>query len=138
MSAVQETLTRVGVQFNRFESVAWRYMRISGVLLIPLAFGHLFIMHILNSVYAIDYHWVIETRWAYIGWRLYDAALLWLAGAHGALGMRHVIKDYVRNPRASLALSLGVALFMAFLLTLGSIALIGAPYEPVPGVPPVE
>lgn len=138
MSAIQDTIQQVGVQINRFESVAWRYMRWSGLALLPLAFGHLLIMHVLNSVYVIDYQWVIETRWAYVGWRVYDAALLWLAGIHGALGMRHVIKDYVHNPRASLALSLGVALLMVFLLVLGSVALIGAPFEPAPGVPPVE
>lgn len=137
MSAVQDTFSRVGTQINRFESLAWRYMRLSGILLVPLVFGHLAIMHVINSVYVIDYEWVIEARWAYLGWRIYDAVMLWLAGAHGALGLRNVIKDYVRNPRVSFALSLGVALLMAFLLILGSIALIGAPFEPVADVPPV-
>lgn len=138
MSAVQDTFARAGVQINRFESIAWRYMRLSGILLIPLVFGHLAIMHVINSVYVIDYEWVIEARWAYLGWRIYDAAMLWLAGFHGALGLRHVIKDYVHNPRWSFALSAAVAAFMVFLLILGSIALIGAPFEPVTGVPPVE
>jgi len=116
---------------RRFESTAWRYMRLSGVLLIPLAFIHLGIMHIINSVYVIDYHWVIEKRWAFLGWRIYDAFLLWFAGFHGFNGLRYVINDYVTNRGLKTALMVVLVLLMIFVLIVGSIALIGAPVRPV-------
>ena len=36
----------------------WLFMRISGLVLVVLAIGHLIIMHLINSVEIIDYHWV--------------------------------------------------------------------------------
>ncbi|HEC22516.1 MAG TPA: succinate dehydrogenase [Chloroflexi bacterium] len=113
--------------YNRFETLAWRYMRLSGVLIIPLVFGHLAIVHLINSVATIDYQWVVETRWAYLGWRLYDAFLLWFAGLHGFNGLRTVINDYVHNRTANRVLNYGAALFLILVLALGSIALIGTP-----------
>ena len=40
------------------ELVAWLFMRFSGVLLLFLALGHLFIMHVINSIHEIDYDFV--------------------------------------------------------------------------------
>ena len=114
-----------------FEATAWRYMRLSGVLLVPLAFIHLLIMHILNSVYVIDYQWVIEKRWAFLGWRIYDAFLLWFAGFHGFNGLRYVINDYVSNKGLKTTFMVLLVLFMIFVLIVGSIALIGSPLRPV-------
>ncbi len=116
---------------NRFESAAWRYMRGSGILLIPLAFIHLGIMHLINSVYSIDYHWVIEKRWAFLGWRIYDAFLLWFAGLHGFNGLRYVINDYVHHAALKRALQVAGVIVMIFVLVVGSVALIGAPLQPL-------
>ena len=115
---------------NRSETWWWRYMRWSGVLLLPLAFGHLAIMHLINSVAAINYEWVIETRWSLLGWRIYDAFLLWFAGLHGYRGALYVVNDYVRAPGLSRTLKIVLAVLMAFVLLVGSIALIGAPFQP--------
>ncbi len=123
--------TRTAPQTNRFETFVWRYTRWSGVLLIPLVFGHLAIMHIINSVYAIDYQWVIAERWARLGWRIYDAFLLWLAGLHGFNGLRVVINDYAHSPALNRMLKVILVLLMIFILVLGSIALIGAPLRPL-------
>lgn len=115
---------------NRRETWWWRYMRWSGVLLIPLAFGHLAIVHLINSVAAINYEWVVETRWSLLGWRIYDAFLLWFAGLHGYRGAVYVINDYVRGASLNRALKILMAVLMAFVLLLGSIALIGTPFPP--------
>lgn len=107
----------------------WRYMRWSGVLLIPLAFGHLAIVHLINSVAIINYEWVIETRWSLVGWRLYDAFLLWFAGLHGYRGFVNVINDYVHNRTWHGVLRIGMIVLMVGALLLGTIALIGSPFE---------
>jgi succinate dehydrogenase / fumarate reductase membrane anchor subunit len=120
-------MTTIPQTHNRFETLAWRYTRLSGVLIIPLAFGHLAIVHLINSVAVIDYQWVVETRWAFLGWRLYDAFFLWFAGLHGFNGLRMVIGDYVHQPGLKRALTVGAALLLIALLALGSIALIGTP-----------
>lgn len=120
-------------QGSRFEVLAWKYMRWSGVLLIPLAFGHLAIMHVINSVYVVDYHWVIEKRWALLGWRLYDAFLLWFAGLHGFNGLRTVINDYAHHPALNRALKVLLIGLLIVVFALGTAALLLAPQEPVEG-----
>lgn len=117
---------------NRSATFWWRFMRWSGVLLIPLAFIHLAIVHLITSVAEINYQWVIETRWSLLGWRLYDAFLLWFAGLHGYRGALYVVNDYVHNPRLNRALTIILAILLIAILALGSIALIGAPFE-LPG-----
>lgn len=123
---------------NRFETFAWRFMRTSGILLIPLAFIHLAFMHIINSVYEIDYHWVIEERWAHLGWRVYDAFLLWFGGFHGYNGLRYVINDYVTSPGWRRALKIISLILLIIVFTMGSIALIGSPFQPDPEIPREE
>lgn len=82
---------------SNFELWAWLFMRISGILLVILALGHLAIMHVINTVDKIDYQFVAD-RWAgpwSAVWRTYDALLLVLALVHGLNGVRIVIDDYV-------------------------------------------
>ena len=84
-----------------FELAAWFFMRISGLLLVFLALGHLFITHILNNVENINYEFVAN-RWAdpTIGvlWRLWDLTMVNLAVLHGSNGLRQVLDEYVIRP----------------------------------------
>jgi succinate dehydrogenase / fumarate reductase membrane anchor subunit len=118
-------------RINTFETTAFRYMRWSGVLLIPLAFGHLLLVHIINSVFAIDYAWVINARWAFLPWRLYDAFLLWFAGLHGFNGLRVVINDYVHNPTTNRVLKMILFGLLILIFALGTAAVVLAPTTPV-------
>lgn len=79
----------------------WYFMRISGLLLVLLALGHMFIMHVLVELTGgeIDFAFV-QSRWGTPFWRIYDFALLMLAFVHGANGARVVIGDYVAHPTA--------------------------------------
>ncbi len=79
-----------------FELTAWLFMRVSGVALLVLALGHLVIMHLINSIDVIDYDFVVR-RWATLGWRVYDLAMLLLALLHGLNGIRTLIDDYIRH-----------------------------------------
>ena len=80
-----------------FEKYAWLFMRFSGVVLVFLALGHLFIMLMWqNGVYRIDFNYVAE-RWRSPFWQTWDLLLLWLAQLHGGNGMRTIIADYARK-----------------------------------------
>jgi succinate dehydrogenase / fumarate reductase membrane anchor subunit len=105
------------------ELYAWVFMRISGVVLLLLALGHLLIMHIIHNVDNIDFQFVAN-RYATPFWRTYDLMLLWLAMIHGINGVRTVLVDYI-NARGWRLASLASLFLVGFvLLTLGSIAIL--------------
>jgi succinate dehydrogenase / fumarate reductase, membrane anchor subunit len=86
-----------------FELWSWLFMRLSGILLLFLAVGHVLIMHVLETgVERVNYDFVVE-RWSSPLWRTWDWMLLSLALLHGLAGMRVIIMDYVRRPGARLA-----------------------------------
>jgi succinate dehydrogenase / fumarate reductase membrane anchor subunit len=87
---------RAAVPLN-LETLAWLFMRYSGVLLIPLVWVHVLIQDVLVGVHAIDLDYV-AMRWATLGWRLYDIALLAFTFAHGMNGLRTVLHDYIHRP----------------------------------------
>lgn len=76
------------------ELYAWLFMRMSGILLLVLALGHLAIMHLINSVDEIDFAFV-AARYRNPAWRVYDWFLLVLALVHGMNGLRVLVDDYV-------------------------------------------
>lgn len=79
-----------------FELTLWWFMRVSGLVLVLLALGHLVIMHIIHNVDTIDYAFV-AARWATPFWRTYDWLMLTLALLHGLNGARVVVDDYTRG-----------------------------------------
>lgn len=93
---------------------AWLFMRISGLVLLFLAVGHVLIMHVLDEgIDRVDFGF-IATRWASPFWRTWDWAMLVLALIHGINGLRVIAQDYVRRAGMRLAVNL-------FFLTLGFI-----------------
>ena len=102
------------------DRVWWYFMRLSGLALVFLALGHMFIMHVLVELTGgeIDFAFV-QSRWGTPFWRIYDLLLLVLAFVHGARGARTVIADYVTN-RTGRSLLIGVLWTMAIVwLVLG-------------------
>ncbi len=77
---------------------SWFFMRISGVVLLALALGHLVIMHLVHNVDVIDYAFVAD-RYNGWFWRGYDLAMLVLAMLHGLNGIRILLDDYIHPPR---------------------------------------
>ena len=73
---------------------SWVFMRVSGLVLLFLALGHLVIMHLIHNVDEINYAFV-ATRYAGWFWRGYDVLMLTLAMIHGTNGARILIDDYV-------------------------------------------
>lgn len=113
-----------------WEKWGWIYMRASGVLLVVLIFGHLFVNLMTgDGIKQIDF--------AFVGgklsdpfWQWWDLLLLWLALIHGANGMRTIVNDYVI--RRGIAKTLKVALFLAtaLLIVLGTLVIFT--FDPCP------
>ena len=132
---------------SQIERFWWSFMRLSGLLIVPLVFGHLAMMHLIQGVFEITSagHTVVGTdlvnqtgtsvefvanRWNLLVagvaiWRVYDFALLALVVAHGFNGLRYVLTDYTMDRpllrRASVYLCVIGA---AVLLVLGAGALL--------------
>nr|WP_290666537.1 hypothetical protein [Ardenticatena sp.] len=81
---------------SNFELFAWLFMRVSGIILLVIALGHLFYMHFVVGVTNIDFALIAE-RWENPFWRIYDTFLLFFAFTHGTNGMRYIIDDYFRG-----------------------------------------
>lgn len=110
------------------ELYAWLFMRVSGVVLLFMALGHLAIMHIIHNVEVIDYQFVVR-RYATPFWRTYDLVMLWLALIHGLNGLRTLIEDYV-SARGWRAFSLASLYVLGFVfLALGSLVILT--FQPV-------
>ena len=96
---------------------SWLFMRISAIVLLFLAVGHVLIMHIpAGGVSRVNFAFV-ATRWDNPLWRMWDWMLLTLALIHGINGLRVITLDYVRRPGIRVALNftyyvLGFALFI--------------------------
>src|SRR5688572_15669716 len=79
----------------------WYFMRLSGLALVILALGHMFIMHVLVELTGGEINFAfVQSRWGTPFWRIYDFLLLLLAFLHGANGARIVIGDYVADRKA--------------------------------------
>jgi succinate dehydrogenase / fumarate reductase membrane anchor subunit len=109
---------------KNFETTAWLFMRYSGVLLIPLVWIHVLIQDVLVGVHAIDLDYV-ALRWATLGWRVYDIALLAFTFAHGMNGFRNVLNDYVRGRRTRRALDIALLAAWLVITAIGAVAIVG-------------
>jgi succinate dehydrogenase / fumarate reductase, membrane anchor subunit len=109
---------------RNYEVTAWRFMRYSGILLIPLVWIHTILQDVIVGVHAIDLDYV-AARWANTGWRVYSAALLGFAFAHGVNGLRQVLFDFFHTPRSRRNLSWALLLFWLVVTAIGAAAIIG-------------
>ena len=106
---------------TNWEKWGWIYMRVSGVLLVVLVFGHLFsnLIATPGGVHAIDFGFV-GGKLAQPFWQVWDVLLLWLALIHGANGMRTIVNDYVSRPCIAKTLKVLLFLAAALLILLGT------------------
>jgi succinate dehydrogenase / fumarate reductase membrane anchor subunit len=123
-----ESDERVRIALN-YENIAWKWMRYSGLLLIPFAWGHVLIQDVLVGVHQIDIDYV-AMRWANLAWRVYDFLLLAFAFAHGVNGLRQVINDFIKNTRLMRLVSMLLFVFWLVLSLIGAVAIIGGVQMP--------
>jgi succinate dehydrogenase / fumarate reductase, membrane anchor subunit len=106
-----------------WEKWGWLYMRISGLFLVVLIFGHLFVNLVSGAgVRAIDFAFVAG-KLADPFWVVWDTLMLWLALIHGANGMRTIVNDYAHNRTLRRLLLLGILASTFVLLLLGTLVI---------------
>ena len=133
-------------QPSQIDAWMWTFMRWSGVLIVPLVFGHLAMMHVISGVFditAADATIVgtgitntsgtavqfVGERWDHLVagvavWRLYDGALLALVVIHGFNGLRYVVNDYANDKVLNRALNWVILFGAVALIILGMAALL--------------
>ncbi|MFD4292934.1 succinate dehydrogenase hydrophobic membrane anchor subunit [Rhodococcus sp. NPDC058505] len=105
---------------NNFELYAWLFMRLSGLALVILVLGHLFIMLMMDDgVHRINFAFVAG-RWSSPFWQIWDLSMLWLAQLHGGNGLRTVIADYSRNDKTRFWLNTILAIAMILIMVTGT------------------
>ena len=105
------------------EMNTWLFMRGSGVLLLVLVTGHLWVnLMVGEGVHALDFAFVAG-KWANPFWQVWDLAMLWLAELHGMNGLRTIINDYATKPTTRFWLK-ALLYFSAFIvLVLGTLVI---------------
>jgi succinate dehydrogenase / fumarate reductase, membrane anchor subunit len=119
-----------------WEKWGWIYMRASGVVLIVLIFGHLFMnLMVGDGVKAIDFGFV-GGKWADPFWQWWDVLMLWLALIHGANGMRTIVNDYTSPGLVQRALKGALLLSAIVLIVLGTLVVFT--FDPCPAGSPAD
>jgi succinate dehydrogenase / fumarate reductase membrane anchor subunit len=99
-------------------------MRISGLLLLFLTLGHLWVMHLGGSgAERIDFGFV-AARWDSPLWRTWDWMLLMLALIHGINGLRNITLDYVKQAGIRFAINVTTYVLGFVLITLGTLIVV--------------
>jgi len=108
---------------GNFELNAWLFMRGSGLLLVVLVFGHLFVnLMVGEGIQAIDFAFVAG-KWASPFWQVWDLAMLWLAMLHGMNGLRTIISDYATKDGTRFALKTLLYFSTAVVIVLGTLVI---------------
>lgn len=114
------------------EKWGWLYMRASGVLLIVLIFGHLFVNLMLGEgIHGLDFGFVAG-KFANPFWQWWDVTMLWLALIHGSNGMRTIVNDYVTTEKVRRVLVWAIWFSAGFLILLGTLVVFT--FDPCAGV----
>jgi succinate dehydrogenase / fumarate reductase membrane anchor subunit len=118
------------------ELYGWLFMRLSGVVLVVLVFGHLFVNLMLGEgIKQIDFAFVAG-KWASPFWQVWDLLMLWLAMIHGTNGVRTIINDYAQKDVTRGVLK-GL-LYLAFTITVVLGTLVIFTFDPCPPDAPAE
>ena len=108
---------------TNFELYSWLFMRLSGLALVILVLGHLFVNLMLGGgITALDFGFVAG-KWANPLWQVWDLLMLWLAMLHGANGLRTVINDYAERPNTRLWLKGLLYTATVFTILLGTLVI---------------
>jgi succinate dehydrogenase / fumarate reductase membrane anchor subunit len=116
---------------QNLESISWKWMRISALLLIPLVWGHVLLQDVIVGVHRMNLDYV-AFRWASLFWRVYDVLLLAFAFAHGVNGLRQVLFDFIYNPKTRRTLVILLVIFWFAITLFGFVAIVGGVNTPFP------
>jgi succinate dehydrogenase / fumarate reductase membrane anchor subunit len=99
----------------------WIFMRMSGLVLLVLAVGHVLVMHVVGGGVGRVNFGFVATRWSSPFWRTWDWAMLVLALVHGINGLRVIVLDYVRPVAARFAINMFFYVVGFVLFVLGTV-----------------
>ncbi len=115
---------------SNYELYSWLFMRGSGVVLIALIFGHLWVNLITGEgIKAIDFAFV-GGKWSNPFWQTWDLLMLWLAEIHGVNGVRTIINDYAEKDSTRIVLKTLLLVSAALVLVLGTLVIFT--FDPCP------
>ncbi|MPV51121.1 MULTISPECIES: succinate dehydrogenase hydrophobic membrane anchor subunit [unclassified Pseudactinotalea] len=121
---------------GNFELYGWAFMRISGVVLVVLIFGHLFVnLMVGEGVHALDFAFVAG-KWSSLGWQIWDLTMLWLAMLHGTNGVRTIINDYAERNGTRGVLKLITYAAAVVTIVLGTLVIFT--FDPCPAGAPLD
>lgn len=105
------------------EMLGWLFMRLSGVLLVGLVLGHLFInLMVGEGIERVDWAFVAG-KWSSPFWQFWDLSMLWLAQLHGTNGMRTLINDYATRDTTRMLLKAALYTATFVVLVLGTLTI---------------
>jgi succinate dehydrogenase / fumarate reductase membrane anchor subunit len=123
MSAPTIQAPRSRTKGGNFELNSWLFMRGSGLLLVVLVFGHLFVNLMTGEgIHQIDFAFVAG-KWADPFWQTWDLAMLWLAELHGMNGLRTIINDYTTKDTTRFVLKTLLYFSALIILILGTLVI---------------
>ncbi len=118
------------------ELYGWVFMRASGVVLLVLIFGHLFVNLVAGEgVTAIDFGFVAG-KWSSPFWQTWDLLMLWLAMIHGTNSVRTIINDYAERDGTRLVLKLALYTSFVVVVVLGTLVIFT--FDPCPANSPAD
>jgi succinate dehydrogenase / fumarate reductase membrane anchor subunit len=119
-----------------WEKWGWIYMRASGVVLVVLIFGHLFVnLMVGDGVDALNFAFVAG-KLASPFWQVWDVLMLWLALIHGGNGMRTLVNDYAATPLVRGILKAAILAAVVVLIVLGTLVVFT--FDPCPAGSPAD
>lgn len=107
-----------------YEVNAWKYMRLSAILLVPLVWTHTIFTTLIVGTENVSLE-LVQSRWATVGWRVYDILLLAFAFSHGVNGLRQVLFDFTKSSTTRNILNVALLLFWLLLSITGATAILG-------------
>jgi len=110
------------------ELIFWLLTRYSAVALFVLALAHFSMTHFIYDPANQTAEWITQMRWNSLAVRLLDWSLLFIVLVHSFLGMRTVVKDYLKGGVQDIVLTL-VWILAAALVVLGSNVVLTLPLK---------
>ncbi len=130
LDAPRSPYRRTRTTRSNYELYAWMFMRMSGVVLLVLVFGHLFVNLVTGEgIKGVDFAFVAG-KWSSPFWQVWDLLMLWLAMMHGTNGVRTIINDYAERDRTRLWLKM--ALYSSFVVVVVLGTLVIFTFDPCP------
>ena len=130
LDAPRSPYRRTRATRSNYELYGWMFMRMSGVVLLVLVFGHLFVnLMVGEGVKGVDFAFVAG-KWSSPFWQVWDLLMLWLAMMHGTNGVRTIINDYAERDRTRLWLKM--ALYSSFVVVVVLGTLVIFTFDPCP------